>query len=318
VDHGPAAARLGVSLLRRAEPPRSELITGERLQALAEVSLMSRGTREFHRGVERYAPEIVLFEESPEELGDEALERLSRARSIFVYTQDVDAFAEHVWPRLEHTAGKLLISHNSDHEIEARHARWLDGDGAALGRWLAQNVTVAHPKLEPLPIGISNSMWPHGNLRALSRVMRRHAGREKSGSIFLSFKVANHPSRAATAATLRESFPGVPLDPDPMLPWPKYLDLLATHRFCACPRGNGVDTHRVWESLYLGVTPVVERSVLTEHVRDQGLPLVLIDDWSEVTPEWLEHVAPRERDERPLRLSSYASLTAAATEPSTV
>jgi hypothetical protein len=300
-------------LPRRAAIPRSELLSGERLQALAEVSLISAGTRAFHRNVERYARDMLTFEESPAELGDEAIERLRRARSIFVYTQDADAFAEHVWPRLgDDAGGKVLISHNSDHEVGARHARWLDADGARLGRWFAQNVTVTHPRLEPIPIGISNSMWPHGSLRVLARTMRRHAGREKTESIFLSFKVANHPSREATAATLLESFPGVPLDPDPLLPWPRYLDLLATHRFCACPRGNGIDTHRVWESLYLGVTPVVERSVMTEHFRDRGLPLVLVDDWSEVTPEWLESVAPPRRGDEALRLSSYASLIAAA------
>jgi hypothetical protein len=299
----------------RAERPPSELITGERLQALAEVSLMSRETREFHRGVERYARRRIVYERGMEELDAHSLGLLSGARSIFVYTHDVDAFIEHVWPRLG-GENRVIVSHNSDHEISARHADWLDTTDTPPARWFAQNVTVTHPRLEPIPIGISNSMWPHGKLRALAREMRRQRRHERSGLIYLGFNTATHPAREAVAGVLRESFPGAPLDPAPALPWPRYLALLGLHRFAACPRGNGIDTHRVWEALYLGVVPVVERSPSVEHFAAQGLPMVVVDGWSEVTPERLEHEAERLRDApaqpAALRLSHYAGMVAAA------
>jgi putative cell wall-binding protein len=37
----------------------------------------------------------------------------------------------------------------------------------------------------------------------------------------------------------------------------QYLRELSTYKFCLCIRGNGIDTHRFWESLYLGVVPVI-------------------------------------------------------------
>ena len=40
-------------------------------------------------------------------------------------------------------------------------------------------------------------------------------------------------------------------------PYDEYVNELTTYRFCLCIRGNGIDTHRFWESLYLGVIPVV-------------------------------------------------------------
>jgi hypothetical protein len=302
-------------LIRRAWLPRAEIVTGERLQALADVSLMSRQTRDFHRGVERYAERVVLFEEDVDDLDDDAISLLSTARSLFVYTHDVDPFIERLWPRLS-GALRILISHNSDHEIGAKHAEWLDREGGTLDRWFAQNVTVAHPRLEPIPIGISNSMWPHGNLRILHRAMRRRSRRPPTELIFMSF-MQTHPSRDAAATALRDAFPDAPLDLSPTRPWPRYLELLGSHRFCACPRGNGIDTHRVWESLYLGVVPVVERSVLSEHWRKQGLPQVIVDDWREVTQERLMREAERLRtapiDRRALQLTHYASLVAGTT-----
>jgi hypothetical protein len=299
----------------RAEPPLSELITGERIQGLADISLMSRETREFHRGVERHARRRIVYEHGMDGLDARALEMLSGARSIFVYTHDVDAFVEHVWPRFD-GAGKVLVSHNSDHEVTARHAEWLDATSNPPARWFAQNVTVSHPRLEPIPIGISNAMWPHGKLRALARAMRRRSRRERTGQIYLGFNTATHPARETVAAALRENFPGASLDPAPALPWPRYLGLLGSHEFAACPRGNGVDTHRVWEALYLGVVPVVERSPCTEHFQGLGLPMVLVDDWGELTPDRLAREAERLRespaDMAPLRLSHYAERIAAA------
>ena len=31
----------------------------------------------------------------------------------------------------------------------------------------------------------------------------------------------------------------------------KYLENLCMHKYVICPEGNGVDTHRLWESLYM-------------------------------------------------------------------
>lgn len=291
----------------------SDLISGERLQAFADVSLMSRTTREFHRGVERYAKRRVVYEGDMAGLDDRALELLSEARTLFVYTHDVDPFLDHVWPRLS-GGEKVLVSHNSDYEVTPRHAEWLDATANPPARWFAQNVTVEHRLIEPLPIGISNSMWPHGKLRAMRWVMLRQARRSRSGLIYLGFNTATHPAREAVAAKLSESFPTAELDPAPALPWPRYLALLGSHEFAACPRGNGVDTHRVWEALYLGVVPVVDRSPLTEHFAALGLPLVLVDDWAEVTPDRLaqerERLRAAPRDAAPLRLSHYARLIA--------
>jgi hypothetical protein len=47
-----------------------------------------------------------------------------------------------------------------------------------------------------------------------------------------------------------------------------------------CPRGNGLDTHRMWESLYLGRTTVVTSGTLDPLWKD--LPVLILDDWQQV------------------------------------
>lgn len=58
----------------------------------------------------------------------------------------------------------------------------------------------------------------------------------------------------------------------------RYLVSLRRYDFVACPRGNGVDTHRLWETLYMGGTPIVTSNpMIDELCRD--LPVITIPGW---------------------------------------
>jgi hypothetical protein len=268
--------------------PIDELVTGERLEALADRTVEPQSTRPL----------------------DEDL--LDRAQVLYLHTHLLSDFTRLVWPHLRRES-YTLITHNSDHEVGSEWEPWIDGAGPKLHRWFAQNVTIAHPKLAPLPIGIANSGWRHGDLQALQRAMKRISKRSKQKLLYVQFEPATHPGRPQVYEQLRQAFPGLPSTPRRARPHRSYLRHLAQHRFCACPRGNGIDTHRVWECLYLGVVPIVSRSVHTEHWQRIGLPLMLVDDWAEVTPARLDALPSRDLADHataPLRLSHYARLIA--------
>ena len=60
----------------------------------------------------------------------------------------------------------------------------------------------------------------------------------------------------------------------------------ARHRECAfeaSPRGNGIDCHRTWEALILKTIPIVKTSRFDPAY--DGLPVVIVKDWDEITPE---------------------------------
>ena len=66
----------------------------------------------------------------------------------------------------------------------------------------------------------------------------------------------------------------------------KYLNNIYNHKFILCPRGNGIDTHRIWETLYLRSIPIVKKCTAMSHFYD--LPILWIDDWKEINFEFLE------------------------------
>lgn len=70
-----------------------------------------------------------------------------------------------------------------------------------------------------------------------------------------------------------------------------FLQDIRSHDFVLCPAGNGVDTHRLWETLYMGSIPIVKRDIA--HSGWTDLPILFVDDWAEVTYDRL--IAERAR-----------------------
>lgn len=58
------------------------------------------------------------------------------------------------------------------------------------------------------------------------------------------------------------------------------------YAFSICPHGNGLDTHRIWEDLILGLIPITKTSPL-DPLYSQ-FPIVIVQNWDEITPENLE------------------------------
>ena len=71
----------------------------------------------------------------------------------------------------------------------------------------------------------------------------------------------------------------------PVKDFAEYLDDLSRTVFVVSPLGNGMDCHRTWEALIMGCFPIVKSCTLNPLY--QGLPVVIVNDWSEVTESFL-------------------------------
>lgn len=60
--------------------------------------------------------------------------------------------------------------------------------------------------------------------------------------------------------------------------WAQY----AAHQFAIAPMGNGWDTHRMWELLFLGTVPIVLSGPMDAMLHDAHLPVVIVRRWSDV------------------------------------
>jgi hypothetical protein len=191
-------------------------------------------------------------------------------------------FLEYFFSELAPDDGFVLFSHNSDRRIGRRFRRELRR--RRLVAWFAQNPALVHPKLRALPIGVANPTWPIGDTTVFRRVQATPP--PKTELFDVSFVVDTNPDERTYC--LEQT--GLRLAP--RRPFPEHVRRLASAYFCISPRGNGIDTHRTWEALYLRTIPVVTRSLVTEHHPD--VPMIVLNDWSEFgsvrfSPELYRH-----------------------------
>lgn len=52
--------------------------------------------------------------------------------------------------------------------------------------------------------------------------------------------------------------------------------------FVLCPRGNGLDSHRIWEVLLAGSIPIITSSPLDIMFIKHNLPVIILSDWNEL------------------------------------
>jgi len=81
------------------------------------------------------------------------------------------------------------------------------------------------------------------------------------------------------------------------LPADQYFDALSKYRFLLAPRGNGVQSPKFLEALLVGTIPITKRYAAFEDLVDYGFPMVLVDEWDEITPkaldQWWVDLSPR-------------------------
>ncbi len=144
-------------------------------------------------------------------------------------------------------------------------------------------MNVIHEKVYPLPIGLANSQWPHGNSKIYHEVYEMDI--KKTKEIYFNFNLnTNRQKRHICYHEIKNK--GIVWNNN--LSYREYLIELKKHKFCICPEGNGIDTHRFWECLYMNVIPICKKNILTEYY-SKIFPLVLLNDWKDLDVSDLQY-----------------------------
>jgi hypothetical protein len=52
--------------------------------------------------------------------------------------------------------------------------------------------------------------------------------------------------------------------------------------FVICPEGNGIDTHRLWEALYLKTIPIMKKNKISPFLKKINLPILVLNKWTDL------------------------------------
>ena len=134
----------------------------------------------------------------------------------------------------------------------------------------AINTTVTHPQLTTIPLGFVDRQLPF-----LSSFQRPQV--ERDIEIYVNFTRGTNQQKRVECLDAIEGREGVIYQTNRTVP--EYYEDLCRSKFVLCPEGTGIDTHRVYESLFCGATPVVLRNSLSPLY--EKLPVCIVDKWTD-------------------------------------
>ena len=224
------------------------IITGEKCQQLCDIYLGNIEDLHYNPVIKNQTYKHLLINNINDDY-DNPYKIFCYSHLIPLFSQKIQFFKNNF----------VLITHNSDFEIYDTEQVQKILNNSNLVKWYGQNVCFDHPKLYLLPIGFANSMWPHGNLSLFDNDLFINSLSQKSKKVYFNFSIhTNETKRQKCYKQLKDMLEWIPnVSPS------ENLNRLKQYEFCICPEGNGVDNHRLWESLYLKVVPVVIKSDFT-------------------------------------------------------
>jgi hypothetical protein len=194
---------------------------------------------------------------------------ISEARVIFCPGHLIEKFLEDYGSKV---SARILILGNSDREFYDLDFRF----PKSIKHVFAQNMY--HPNSSfatAIPIGIENlrlNMNGHTNLFG-------HSVQEADSKILIGPFGMTHPEREELQILRNNGHPRVSYIHTRISP-SNYSKLAQSHSFIAAPRGNGVDTHRLWETLYRGAIPLVRDSAWLENFEFLASMTLKVSSWN--------------------------------------
>ena len=178
----------------------------------------------------------------------------------------------------------LIISGHSDYGITDKEFEYFNPS-------VWYTINKQSDKVFGLPLGITNntqesSLHPiYGNVDSMIHVMNEP--KQDKNLVYMNFNISTYPQERQQVFNLFQDKEWVTkgMIENTMEGRTRFLQEIRNHTFVLCPRGNGVDTHRLWETLYMGSIPIVKKDIALKDFED--LPICFIDSWTEITPEFL-------------------------------
>jgi len=214
-----------------------------------------------------------------------------------IYTHTM--YVKMLFDIIQHLGKKfIIITHSCDISIEDYGTRRPDGKGALslvekfeipdnVIKWYSKNVNTTNPKVESIPIGLENDWWCKKILKKEKMLAKLDEKRKVKNLVYMNHTVKTNPEKRAELYEIFKDTPWVTIDKGSNgHRYEKYIDNVYNHKFVFCPEGNGMDTHRTWECLYMGTIPIEKRNINNQFYTD--LPICFVDDWKQVTKTFLD------------------------------
>jgi len=142
---------------------------------------------------------------------------------------------------------------------------------------------------ESIPIGLTNNCDDSPIHRILGDVSHFRKAHEDANvlksfdaTVYVNFTTSNNFSERAQLLANLDNLKSVKYGSVEVNEMGRieFLRSLRENALVPAPEGNGFDTHRLWETLYMGGTPVIKKNAYLPKILEE-LPVVMLDHWDE-------------------------------------
>jgi hypothetical protein len=171
----------------------------------------------------------------------------------------------------------ILISHNSDKHFSDYHYHLIK---PYCNKIYAITNICRQPNVYTIPIGFNDK-------NNLEIVKYHHLfGIDKPILCYMNFSVtSNIPKRKACVDTFinskwvtNEKY-GMQL--------PQYYTQLAKSKYVLSPEGEGIDCHRIYESIYFNSIPILLTCLMDDFYFKYDFPIIVVNSWNIITEQFL-------------------------------
>jgi len=169
-------------------------------------------------------------------------------------------------------SARLIVMGNSDRDFYTFDTKL----PASVERVYIQNSHISNEKYRTLPIGVENKRYGKNGYKRFfdSKLVAIN----KKDAILVGPFSPTHAERAELDDWFKIKDKGL-FSIKEYISTKKIAFISAEFRYVACPRGNGTDTHRFWETLYRGSIPVVKQSNWSKSIAELGIPVLQLKRW---------------------------------------
>lgn len=202
-------------------------------------------------------------------------DRLAVKSGDIIYTHTF--YADQLFEVLQKLAIRLIVvTHNSDTTAD------LTPPDNVL--WFTTNVNIQRENVRSIPIGIENDFWLKDKKKLMERKLKEKKNFKRM--LYVNHNIRTNPKERQRPYELFTGKDWVTISSGSNgQGFENYLDNIYNHPFVICPQGNGIDTHRTWECLYMNTIPIEKRNTNNQFYTD--LPILFIDDWAEINQRFL-------------------------------
>jgi len=252
------------TMLKNTIRSTDDFITGEKFYSCADMI---------------YSPDIKPeFDDYNIQINTFDISKLEGINTIYTHT----LYVKYLFDEIKDLPNKfIIITHNSDINVDN-----FFHIPKNVVKWFAQNKDNFDTRIIPIPIGLENERWYKETNKKQKMFDILKTEKKIKNLAYMNHNIKTYPQEREHLYIKYSQYTYIDIERGVNGQFfERYVDNMYNHDFVFAPRGNGIDTHRIWEALYMNTIPIVRRNNFTTQLKD--LPICIVDDWCGITRKFL-------------------------------